>query len=83
MEATAEDQKPARPYALAVIGVLFASICFGSVPYFSRGLTEQGLAPYAVAFYRFVLAAVLMFPSLLGQRAAWREILWGLAAGVE
>ena len=81
MEAAAEDQKPAPPYALAVIGVLFASICFGSVPYFSRGLTEQGLAPFAVAFYRFVLAAVLMFPSLLGQKAAWREILWGLAAG--
>lgn len=81
MEATAEDHKPMVPYAFAVIGVLFASICFGCVPYFSRGLTEQGLAPYSVAFYRFVLAAVVMFPFLLGQRAAWREILWGLAAG--
>lgn len=69
------------PHVVAVIGVLFASVCFGCVPYFSRSLTDHGLAPYAVAFYRFILTAVLMFPFLLGQRAAWREILWGLGAG--
>lgn len=81
MEAATQDHKPVAPYAIAVIGVLFASVCFGCVPYFSRGLTEQGLAPYAVAFYRFILAAVLMFPFLFVQGAAWRAILWGLAAG--
>lgn len=74
--------KPAIPYALAVGGVLFASICFGCVPYFSRNLTDQGIAPYAVAFYRYVFAAVLLFPFLTGQRSAWREILWGLSVGV-
>lgn len=67
---------------IAAFGVLFASICFGLVPYFSRGLTEQGMAPQAVAFYRYVIAATLMLPSLLGQRHAWRTILWGIAAGL-
>ena len=71
----------ATPYALAAAGVLFASICFGFVPYFSRGLTDQGLAPYAVAFYRYILAAVVLLPELLKYRSNWREIVWGMVAG--
>lgn len=69
------------PHAVAMLGVLFASICFGLVPFFSRGLTGQGVAPFAVAFYRFVIAAVLLFPILVKHRKSWREILWGLSAG--
>ena len=65
----------------AVLGVLFASVCFGLVPYFSRGLTEQGLAPHAVAFYRYVITAVILLPTLLRQIKAWRTVLWGLSAG--
>ncbi|AXI55442.1 EamA/RhaT family transporter [Sulfitobacter sp. JL08] len=71
----------ATPYALAVAGVLFASICFGFVPYFSRGLTDQGLAPYAVAFYRYILAAIILIPAILKYRSNWREIVWGMVAG--
>ncbi|AXI40807.1 DMT family transporter [Sulfitobacter sp. SK011] len=71
----------ATPYALAVAGVLFASICFGFVPYFSRGLTDQGLAPYAVAFYRYILAAIILLPAILKYRSNWREIVWGMMAG--
>lgn len=66
---------------LAAFGVLFASICFGIVPYFSRSLTDQGLAPHSVAFYRYVIAAVILLPVLLRQFRAWREIIWGLCAG--
>jgi drug/metabolite transporter (DMT)-like permease len=71
----------ATPYALAAAGVLFASICFGFVPYFSRGLTDQGLAPYAVAFYRYILAAIILIPAILKYRSNWREIVWGMVAG--
>lgn len=74
-------KRDATPYALAVAGVLFASICFGFVPYFSRGLTDQGLAPYAVAFYRYILAAIILLPALLMHRLKWREIIWGMVAG--
>jgi uncharacterized membrane protein len=67
--------------SMAAIGVLFASVCFGIVPYFSRNLTDQGLAPHAVAFYRYIIAAVLLFPAFLSQLKAWRELVWGLCAG--
>lgn len=50
---------------MAALGVLFASVCFGIVPYFSRNLTDQGLAPHTVAFYRYVIAAVILFPAFL------------------
>lgn len=73
--------KAAPSYALAGIGVLFASICFGIVPYFTRGLTDQGLAPHSVAFFRYVITAVILLPVLFGQVAAWREVLWGMGAG--
>lgn len=66
---------------MAAFGVLFASVCFGIVPYFSRNLTDQGLAPHAVAFYRYVIAAVILLPAFLTQLKAWRELVWGLCAG--
>ncbi len=69
------------PYTLAATGVFLASICFGLVPYFSRGLTDQGLAPHAVAFYRYILAATVLLPVLLKHLSKWREIVWGLIAG--
>lgn len=81
MAKTSTQTGPAIPFALAVAGVLFASICFGLVPYFSRGLTQQGVAPYAVAFYRYIVAAILLLPVLVMHRKAWREICWGLSAG--
>jgi hypothetical protein len=43
---------PAVPIPLATALVVFASVGFGSVPFFVRGLVEAGLAPHAVAFYR-------------------------------
>jgi uncharacterized membrane protein len=81
MNKPTSAKRDVTPYALAVAGVLFASICFGFVPFFSRGLTDQGLAPYAVAFYRYILAAIVLLPALLKHRSKWREILWGLVAG--
>ncbi|WP_299902297.1 DMT family transporter [uncultured Ruegeria sp.] len=81
MATTSARNRPSIPYALAVFGVLFASICFGLVPYFSRSLTEQGVAPYAVAFYRYIVAAILLLPVLILHRKEWRVITWGLSAG--
>lgn len=81
MNQTTSAKRAGIPFPIAVIGVLFASICFGFVPYFSRGLTDQGLAPYAVAFYRYILAAIVLLPALLMHRSEWREILWGMVAG--
>ncbi|MCA0927971.1 DMT family transporter [Ruegeria profundi] len=81
MATISAQNRPSIPYGLAVVGVLFASICFGLVPYFSRSLTEQGVAPYAVAFYRYIVAAILLLPVLFLHRKEWRAIIWGLSAG--
>ncbi len=81
MATTTARNRPPIPYAFAVVGVLFASICFGLIPYFSRSLTEQGVAPYVVAFYRYIVAAILLLPVLILHRKEWREITWGLSAG--
>ncbi len=77
-----ETKESALPVFWAATGVFIASVCFGLVPYFGRSLTEQGMAPFAVAFYRYVLAAIVLLPILLRQTKAWREVLWGLVAGV-
>lgn len=69
------------PIGLAALGVAFAAICFGIVPYFARGLTEAGLAPQAVAFFRFAITALVLAPVLVRVRAQWRALLWGGAAG--
>ena len=81
MTTTSPQSQPAVSHILALLGVLVASICFGLVPYFSRGLTEQGVAPYAVAFYRNIMAAVVLLPVLVMNLRAWREVTWGLSAG--
>ncbi len=77
-----ETKESALPVFWAATGVFIASVCFGLVPYFGRSLTEQGMAPFAVAFYRYVLAAIVLLPILLRQTKVWREVLWGLVAGV-
>ncbi len=81
---TAAATTPTGPqisHALAGAGVLAASVCFGVVPYFTRGLSDQGLAPHAVAFFRYVIAAAVLLPLLWRCRSGWRAILWGIGAG--
>jgi drug/metabolite transporter (DMT)-like permease len=68
-------------YRLAKGGVLLASLCFGLVPFFARGLTDQGFAPYAVAFFRYVITALVLMPLLVRQWDRWKEVLWGMSAG--
>lgn len=67
---------------LATFGVLLASAGFGLVPYFARSLTDAGMAPHAVALYRYALASVLLAPLVWRWRHAGRVLLWGLGAGL-
>lgn len=67
---------------LALFGVIAASVGFGLVPLFARGLTAEGMAPHAIAFCRYVVAAVAFAPALVrGVRTDPRAVLWGMAAG--
>ena len=72
---------PAR-LGLATLGVVAASVGFGLVPLFARGLTEGGMAPQAVALYRYVLASAVLAPFVWRCRRQWPTLVWGLATGV-
>ena len=63
--------------------VLLACVCFGTIPYFAKSLTDAGIASYAVAFYRYGLSAAVLLPILLRVPAALlRPVAWGLVSGV-
>ncbi|MCB1361476.1 MAG: DMT family transporter [Rhodobacter sp.] len=72
---------PAR-VGLATLGVVAASVGFGLVPLFARGLTDSGMAPHAVALYRYVLASVVLAPIVWRWRRLWPVLLWGLGTGI-
>jgi len=62
--------------------VLLSCFCFGTIPYFARSLTDAGMASHAVAFYRYGISALVLFPLLLRlPRSKWKTILWGLTSG--
>jgi drug/metabolite transporter (DMT)-like permease len=67
---------------LATVGIILASVGFGLVPYFARSLTAEGMAPHAVAFFRYAIAATVLLPFVWQARAHWTALLWGLCAGV-
>ncbi len=63
--------------------VLLACVCFGTIPYFAKSLTDAGIASYAVAFYRYGLSALVLLPLLLRVSVAQlRTVAWGLVSGV-
>lgn len=83
-KGTITDQTtlPNRTVALATLGVVFASVCFGIVPYFARSLTDAGIAAHAVAFYRYLLAGSLLLPLVWRWRHQRSALAWGFGAGV-
>ena len=63
--------------------VVLACLCFGTIPYFAKSLSDAGMAPYAVAFYRYGLSAIVLLPILLRlPLAQLRTVLWGILSGV-
>ena len=73
---------PTPSQGLATLGVVFASVGFGLVPFFARTLTEAGMAPHAVAFARYVLASAFLAPLAWSARHEGRTLLWALGIGV-
>ena len=66
---------------LATLAVGLAAVCFGSVPYFARTLTDAGMAAPAIAFYRYLLVAVVLSPFLLLGPRHRAATVWGALAG--
>lgn len=63
--------------------VVLACFCFGTIPYFAKSLTDAGMAPYAVAFYRYGLSALVLFPLILRLPMEQKKAaVWGILSGV-
>lgn len=67
---------------LATLGIVVASVGFGLVPVFAKSLTEAGMAPHAVAFYRYVLAVTVLLPIVWRWRHRPRVLAWGCFVGM-
>ncbi len=67
---------------LATAGIIVASISMGLVPVFARTLTDDGIAPVAVSFYRNLLGAILLIGFLRLTGTKRNATIWGLFVGV-
>ncbi len=68
---------------LPTVLVVLSCVCFGSIPYFARSLTDAGMASYAVAFCRYGLSALILLPLWWRlPREHWPVVLWGAFSGV-
>ncbi len=63
------------------LAVAAAAVGFGSVPYFAKSLTDSGMLPVAIAFYRYLLVGVVLIPVLQLGRRRRRATFWAMAAG--
>jgi len=66
---------------LAALAVAMAAVGFGSVPYFAKTLTNSGMAAPAIAFYRYLLVAIVLSPFLLLGAKSRPATAWGILAG--
>ena len=82
MKADQLDDTGGLNTGLATLGVVAASVGFGLVPYFARSLTAEGMAPHAIAFFRYAFAALVLLPLVYRARARWRALTWGVVAGI-
>jgi drug/metabolite transporter (DMT)-like permease len=74
---------PDRGTMLPTCLVVLACFCFGTIPYFAKSLTDAGMAPYAVAFYRYGLSALVLFPLILRLPMEQKKAaVWGILSGV-
>jgi len=66
---------------VATAAVILSSISLGSATFFVRRLTEAGLSPVSMAFYRYAITAVVMSRFLALSVAKRTATMWGLAGG--
>ena len=78
---SALDRLPLTP-RLATLAIALSSVFFGLVPLLARELQAMGMAPAAIAFFRFAFTAAVVFPFLPLDRGRRREAVLMTAAGV-
>ncbi|HSM68032.1 MAG TPA: DMT family transporter [Ilumatobacteraceae bacterium] len=71
--------RPAPAVATIVIAATSVGSAFAS--YFARRLTDGGISPVAVAFFRFAIIAAVLTPLVAWDRPRRGATTWGLASG--
>ena len=82
MSVVAQNLSVQRNTLLPTVLLLASCFCFGTIPYFAKTLTDAGIAPYAIAFYRYGLSAVILLPLLWAARKMLSTLLWGILSGI-
>ncbi|HPE26406.1 DMT family transporter [Albidovulum sp.] len=67
---------------VGILAVAVSTVFFGMVPYFARSLTEAGIAPPAIAFFRYLFPAIAFLPFLKLRGEQGRASLWGYFSGL-
>lgn len=62
--------------------IIFCAVTYSVAALVGRGLIASGMSPAAVAFYRFVIAAVATSGALALSPSKRSATVWGLASGV-
>lgn len=74
-------ESPLDSPLLGAVMVGFSSICFGLIPLFARSLVEAGIAPPAIAFFRYTFSAIAFLPFLRLTGEGGRATRWGYCTG--
>jgi len=61
---------------VATVGIIVVSIMMGTVPIFARELTDGGMAPVAVVFYRNMAGFLVLGVFLRVTREKRRAFAW-------
>ena len=74
-------EQPSMNATVATLLVVITSILMGSVPIFAREMTDQGLSPVSVSFYRNALGAIVLIGLLRLSGPKRSATLWAIGAG--
>ncbi|MEX3008042.1 DMT family transporter [Hoeflea sp. TYP-13] len=82
MTSISQSEPADASIVTATVLVVFAGIGFGLVPFFAKSLTDAGMSPFAVSFYRYAIAAVVMLPTLRVAKGEAATVVWGMVTGL-
>lgn len=82
METDAASPKISDSFAFGIAMIMLSAVFFGLVPYFARSLTEAGIAPPAVAFFRYLISPLLFFRYIVFSGPNSAATYWGIGSGI-
>jgi len=82
MDPTDQNTKLIDSFAFGLGMIMLSAVFFGLVPYFARSLTDAGIAPPAIAFFRYLISPLLLFRFIVFRGPNSAATYWGIGSGV-